>query len=230
MSPLNQSPADFDRTVTLHSIQNADRTLARFIPVLLLLAAGVLVLSLLILGLVFPRLPGLYYPLSVLIAVVVPTLMYLQKRKQLAVEYEQRKRLILSPVGLCRVDSATVVEIPWSGIDRLQPESVSFAARSKGPIILPVTAIANAAKDAAHSVKELGILGAGTVRPAVGASDRVLRMHDERNGSRLQAGELRHTPNALIFPAEFERDWVDGTIGGWVRHYRPDIPLERYRL
>ena len=224
------SAAGFNGTVRIHSIQNADRTLVRFIPALVLFAVGVLILALLVFGLMIPRLPELYYPLSVLTAVGLPALMYLHKRKQLADEYAQRKNLVLSPSGLCRSDGATIVDIPWNGIERLECQAVSFGARTKGPTILPVTSIANAAGRAAHSAKAVGILGAGTVRPAPGASERILRMHDERNGSRLQFGEARSTLNALIFPSEFEYDWVNGTIGTWIRHYRPDISLEQYRI
>lgn len=224
-----QPSADFQRPVELGSIEQADRTLVRFLPVLVMMAAGVLILALLILGLLMPHSPGVYYPLSVLAAVAVPALMYRQKRRHLNAEYRQHKRLTLSPAGLRRVDGATVVDIPWQGINRIQPEPVSFAAKAKGPIVLPVTGIANAAKAVAHSVTALGILGNGTVTATPGASPRVLKMHDDRNGSRLTAGEVARTPNALIFPSEFERDWIDGTIGAWIGHYRPDIGLDAFR-
>lgn len=224
-----ESAADFQRPVELGSIERADRTLVRFLPVLVMMAVGVLILALLVLGLLMPHSPGIYYPLSVLAAVVVPALMYRQKRRQLNAEYRQHKRLTLSPAGLRRVDGATVVDIPWGGITRIELEAVSFAAKSKGPIVAPVTGVANAAKAIAHSVRAWGILGDGTVAAAPGASPRVLKMHDDRNGSRLAAGEVAHTPNALVFPSEFERDWIDGTIGAWIRHYRPDIGLDAYR-
>ncbi|MFL0243589.1 hypothetical protein [Mycobacterium sp. SMC-17] len=220
---------DFESPVELGSIQQADRTLARFLPVLAMMAVGVLLLSLLILGLLMPHSPAVYYPVSVLAAVAIPALMYRQKRRQLTTEYRRHKRLTLSPAGLRRADGTTIVDIPWQGINRIQHEPVSFAAKAKGPIVLPVTGIANAAKAIAHSVTALGILGDGTVAPAPGASPRVLKMHDDRNGSRLVAGEVARTANALIFPSEFEHDWIDGTIGAWLRHYRPDITLDVFR-
>lgn len=226
---MSGTPTDFQRPVELGSIQQADRTLVRFLPVLVMMAVGVLVLSLLILGLLMPHSPGVYYPVSVLAAVAIPALLYQQKRRQLTAEYRLRKRLTLSPAGMHRIDGATVVELPWQGITRLQSEAVSFAAKSKGPIIVPVAGIANAAKAVAHSAKALGILGDGTVAPAPGASARVLKMHDGVNGSRLADGKAHRTPNALIFPSEFERDWIDGVIGSWLRHYRPDIELDTYR-
>ncbi|GAA2401239.1 hypothetical protein [Mycolicibacterium llatzerense] len=221
--------ADFQSPVELGSIQQADRTLARFLPVLAMMAVGVLVLSLLILGLLIPHSPAVYYPVSVLAAVAIPAVMYRQKRRHLTAEYRQHKRLTLSAAGLRRIDGATVVDIPWHGITRIQAEAVSVAAKPKGPIVLPVAGIANAAKAVAHSAKALGILGDGTVAPAPGASERVLKMHDELNGSQLAAGKARRTPNALIFPSEFERDWVDGVIGSWLRHYRPDIQVDAFR-
>ena len=226
---MSGSSADFQRPVELGSIQRADGTLMRFLPVLVMMAVGVLVLSLLVLGLLMPRSPAVYYPVSVLAAVVIPALMYRQKHRQLTTEYRLHKRLTLSPAGMRRVDGATMVDIPWQGITRIQSEAVSFAAKSKGPIVLPVAGIANAAKAVAHSAKALGILGDGTVAPASGASPRVLKMHDERNGSQLAAGKTYRTPNALIFPSEFELDWIDGIIGSWLRHYRPDIQLDTYR-
>lgn len=221
--------ADFQTPVELGSIQEADRTLARFLPVLAMMAVGVLVLSLLIFGLLMPHSPALYYSLSVLAALAIPAAMYRQKRRQLTTEYRQHKRLTLTPAGLRRIDGVTVVDIPWQGITRLQSEAVSVAAKPKGPIVLPVAGIANAAKAIAHSAKALGILGDGTVAPAPGATQRALKMHDELNGSQLAAGAVRRTPNALIFPSEFEREWVDGVIGSWLRHYRPDIQLEAFR-
>ncbi|SUA31502.1 Uncharacterised protein [Mycolicibacterium fortuitum] len=219
------SASDFSSDVELRSIQRADKTLLRFIPMLIVMAAAVLVLALLVLGLMFPRSPGLYYPLSVAIAIAVPAAMYLQKRKQLANDYGRHKRLILSPAGMRRTDANTIVDIPWSGIDRFQQENVSVAARSR-TVILPVSGIVNAAKSMAHSTKALGIMGQGTVQAAPTASGRVLRMHDDLNGSELAKGQVRPTPNALIFPSEFENDWARGTIGAWIRHYRPDIPLD----
>jgi len=226
---MSGAPTDFHRPVELGSIQQADGTLVRFLPVLAMMAVGVLVLFLLVLGLLMPHSPGVYYPVSVVAAVAIPALMYRQKRRQLNAEYRLRKRLTLSPAGMRRVDGATVVELPWQGITRLQSEAVSFAAKSKGPIVVPVAGIANAAKAVAHSVRALGILGDGTVAPAAGASPRVLKMHDGVNGSQLAAGKAYRTPNALIFPSEFERDWIDGVIGSWLRHYRPDIQLDAYR-
>lgn len=221
--------ADFQTPVELGSIQEPDGTLARFLPVLAMMAVGVLVLSLLIFGLLMPHSPGLYYSLSVFAAVAIPAVMYRQKRRQLTTEYRQHKRLTLSPAGLRRIDGVTVVDIPWQGITRLQSEAVSVAAKPKVPIVLPVAGIANAAKAVAHSAKALGVLGDGTVAPAPGATQRALKMHDELNGSQLAAGAVRHTPNALIFPSEFEREWIDGVIGSWLRHYRPDIQLEAFR-
>ncbi|MHA3023889.1 hypothetical protein ACXPWS_26910 [Mycobacterium sp. BMJ-28] len=216
-------PSDFTTPVELRSIQSADRTLVRFLPVLVLMAGGVLVLTLLILGLLMPGVPGVYYPASVALAVAVPTLMYVQKRRQLNDEYRLNKTLRLSPEGLRRTDGTTVVEISWHGVTRFQEEPVSFAANSKGPIVFPVTGVANAAKRAAHSTTALGLLGVGTVAPRPGATQRALQLHDERNGSRLQFGDVNNTDRALIFPSEFESDWRNGVIGSWLRHYRPDI-------
>jgi hypothetical protein len=218
-------PTDFTTPATLRSIQSADKTLARFIPVLVVMSAAVLVLALLILGLLIPRLPGLYYPVSVAIAVAVPTLMYVRKRRQLTDEYGLHKTLTLSPKGIRRTDATTIVEIPWSGFSRMQAVNVSFAGKSKMLIVFPVTGVVNATRNAAHSVTALGILGSGTVAPVPGAPERMLRLHDERNGSRLRFGEVHLTPDALIFPSEFEHDWVHGTIGGWLRHCRPDLQL-----
>lgn len=221
------SASDFSSEVELRSIQSADKTLLRFIPMLIVMAVAVLVLALVVLGLAFPRSPGLYYPLSVAIAFAVPAAMYLQKRKQLANEYGRHKRLILSPAGMRRTDANTIVDIPWSGIDRFQQENVSVAARSR-VVILPVSGLVTAAKNMAHSTKALGIMGQGTVQATPTASGRVLRMHDDLNGSQLAKGQVRPTPNALIFPSEFENEWVRGTIGAWIRHYRPDIRLDLF--
>jgi hypothetical protein len=216
-------PSDFTTPVELGSIQSADRTLVRFLPVLVLMGVGVLVLTLLVLGLLMPGVPAVYYPVSVALAVAVPTLMYMQKRRQLNDEYRLNKTLRLSPEGLRRTDGTTVVEISWPGVTRFQEEPVSFAANSKGPIVFPVTGVANAAKRAVHSTTALGLLGVGTVAPRPGATQRSLQLHDERNGSRLQFGDVHNTDRALIFLSEFESDWRNGVIGSWLRHYRPDI-------
>lgn len=127
--------SDFQRPVELGSIQHADRTLVRFLPILAMMAVGVLVLSLLVLGLLLPDSPAVYYPVSVLAAVVIPALLYRQRRRQLSTEYRMNKRLTLSPVGLRRLDGATVVELPWQGITRCQMEAVSVAGKSKWPTV-----------------------------------------------------------------------------------------------
>jgi len=218
------SPPNFSEQVELRSIQRPDKTLVRFIPLLILIAIGVLILSLIVFGLIFADLPALYYPLSVATAVAVPAGLYLQKRRQLAADYRQHKRLVLSPTGMRRIDANTVVDLPWSAIDRFQQQNVTVAGRPK-VVILPISGIVNAAASMAHSATALGIMGAGTVQPAPTAAPRALRMHDRLNGSRLASGQTHRTPNALIFPSEFETNWATGTIGTWLRHYRPDIPL-----
>lgn len=193
---------------------------------LVVLALAIMVLAGLVFALLLQDNPTLSTVLAAITAVGIPVLMYVQRRGKLTEEYANIKRLTLSPAGLRRVDATTQVEIPWTGIKGLVVTNDMVLGGVKVPVGLPVAVLARAATSAAAKSKSMAICGSGVINPTPGASKRTLKVLDRQAGSQLSDGQTRNTDNGIIFPAEFEQGWKTGTIGAWLRHYRPDLPLD----
>ena len=216
----------FEEPVQLKCIQSPDKTLRRFIPLLVLFGICVLILAGLVFSLLLQSNLELATVLAVIVAVATPVVMYARRRRRLVHEYTHQKRLTLSPKGLRRVDATTDLELPWSGVRGIIATGDLVVGGVNVPIAGPVGGLAQAAASSARSGKAEAICGAGVMGPVPGASKRSMKVLDLSSGSRLQYGESSHAPMGIIFPAEFEVNWRHGTIGSWLRHYRPDIRLD----
>ncbi|CAM3185032.1 hypothetical protein RHDE110596_21390 [Prescottella defluvii] len=194
------------------------------IPALVMLGAAVGVLTQVVFGLMYPRSPAAYWTPTIIVGVAVPAAMYAWKRRQLTNDYAS-KRLVLSPSGLTRSDRTTITEIPLHGIDRVRSAPTLVVRKASSWASPQSRAVAGAGLASARSAEALAITGRGVVYPVPGASQVVLATHDQSLGSRLQDGQPYSTPTATIIPSEFEDDWRHGTIGAWMRQYRPDVPL-----
>lgn len=213
----------FDKPAELRCILDPAQVIKRGIPLLILAGAVSWLVVAVALGLMFPTVAAVSFLGGLVASVTVPYLMYTRKRAQLADQYGQRTRLILSPNGLQRLDNAIAIEIPWSAVDRVELRKSALPSGAIRFIGGPLNTLANAAANTANAVSAAGIVGAGTLSPLPAASPAILKAHDRNAGSNLRKGQPFHANQAVIFPSEFEEDWVNGTIGSWLRYYRPDI-------
>jgi hypothetical protein len=221
-------PGDFTDPIELRCAINADTTVTRLIPVLLVQAFAIFLLAALPLGLMFPHQGAISLVGGVAVAAAFCVPKYFRKRDELRRTYGAVQRLILHPGGLRKYDETIVIEMPWTQIDRFEYRNSSLPP-TRRPVISgnPMVPAASAALRGAHTVMGWGIVGRGTVTPVPGASPAKLKVHDQLNGpgSNLRDGQPVSSPNCLIFPAEFEPHWTGGVIGAWLRHYRPDLAL-----
>lgn len=197
----------------------------RFLPMAIAMAFAVWLLVALILGLMFPKTGAISFIGGTIAGVGVATLVFVKKRAQLRRQYGQQQRLILHTGGLRKFDHATVIDMPWTGITHLQTVNSSLPPGGRVHGAGLMQAAANAAVTAAHTAIATGIVGAGTITPLADAPNKVLAVMDRTYQSNLRSGQPHQTGSAVIFPREFDHDWVNGTIGAWLCHYRPDIHL-----
>ncbi|MGC5028010.1 hypothetical protein ACLQ3K_24920 [Tsukamurella sp. DT100] len=220
-----QTANDFTRPVELKCILDPASTMKRMIPLAVIFGFAVAILVALVLGLAFPSV-GAVSAIGALVAWIgSATLMYSMKRAQLTHTYSEKQRLTLTPQGLRKVDGTIAIEMPWSGISRIE---VRNSALASGRSVVGGGALggaANGAIAAANTKIAAGIVGQATITPLQGASRKMLQAHDRSGGSNLRKGQPHQSPNGLIFPAEFEDNWTAGAVGAWLRHYRPDLHI-----
>lgn len=217
----------FTQPVELRCVLDAGKAMRRMIPMLLVMGFAVWLLAALPLGLMFPRSGVPAYAGGITIALLVVGMMYLKKRRELEHTYGHVQKLVLHPGGMRRYDDSIITDMAWNGVVGFDHRNSALPARrtrmSAGNAMAPA---ANAALSHAHTLVAWGIVGHGTVRPQPGASPKKLRVHDSlAPGSNLTGGMPHSSPQCLIFPGEFEREWTTGVIGAWLRHYRPDLAL-----
>ena len=113
------------------------------------------------------------------------------------------------------------------GILRLEERNSALSTRKAGVIAGPAGMVANAGIAASQRKIAVGIVGHAVITPLPDARRAELRAHDRLNGglSNLAGGQPFSSDSGLVFPAEFEENWSQGTIGAWLRHYRPDLGL-----
>ena len=99
------------------------------------------------------------------------------------------------------------------------------AATSRGgpPSISRTTKVVRVSSEAAS--RQYASAASGCAAKNRRSSRKRLKVHDRLSGSNLRRGEPHTSPNCLIFPAEFEQNWQRGTVGAWLRHYRPDLQI-----
>lgn len=117
--------------------------------------------------------------------------------------------------------------MPWASILRLEERNSALSTRKAGAIAGPAGMVANAGIAASQRKIAVGIVGHAVITPLPDARRAELRAHDRLNGglSNLAGGQPFSSDSGLVFPAEFEENWSQGTIGAWLRHYRPDLGL-----
>lgn len=216
---------NFDQPVELRCILEPTKVLKRGIPLLIMAGVVSWLVVAVTLGLMFPTVAAISFIGGFIAAVAVPYLMYARKHAQLASQYGTQTRLILSANGLQRLDNAVAIEIPWSSVDRIETHNSALPSGAMRFIGGPLNAMANAAVSTASTAFAAGIIGEGTLSPLPGAPHAILKAHDRNSGSKLRNGQPFQAAQAVIFPSEFENDWTRGTIGTWVRHYRPDVAV-----
>lgn len=215
----------FTQPVELRCVLNADDVVRSTVPQLVVQAFAVWLLAALALGLAAPDVTIVWLGGSIAVSAASVAWVYTRKRDRLRNTYGHLQKLILHPGGLRRFDASVVIDIPWTGITRFEWRNSSLPPGARVRTVSMMAGAANAASDSAHTRMGWGIVGQGTVTPLPGASKRLLQLQDSLYHSQLAQGFPHPSPNCLIFPAEFETDWTSGTVGSWLRHYRPDLAL-----
>lgn len=219
-------PHDFTRPVELNCVLDADATMPRLIPVLVVQAFAIWLLVALLIGVMFPEVAAVSLVGGIIVAASVCIPRYLSKRDELRHTYGRLQRLVLHPGGLHKVDGTLAVDMAWSSLQGFRHRNSALPS-ARNPVLAgnPMAPAAAAASRQAYTVMGWGIVGPGTLTPLAGASRKRLKVHDRLSGSNLRRGEPHTSPNCLIFPAEFEQNWQRGTVGAWLRHYRPDLQI-----
>ncbi|GAC69321.1 hypothetical protein GS4_23_01180 [Gordonia soli NBRC 108243] len=158
-----------------------------------------------------------YAGAAVCTAIALP-IIYVRKRNTLRARFTGQT-LVLSREGLVRADDCIRVEMRWDRIHTIRDQNSAVSTGGVGMAGMLTAAAANATK---RDVS-LAIIGEGMISPVPGAPSGFLRQHDRRTGSRLLDGQSSVTPNAVIFPAEYEAVWTNGVVGAWLRYHRPDL-------
>lgn len=217
--------AAFTHPIELPCVLDADVVMKRMIPMLVVLAVVIWLVVAVAVGMMVPDVAAVSAGTATVVAATIVIGSYVYKRNRLRRVYGQMQRLIVHPGGLRRFDPWVVIDIPWTGIARVEWRNSSLPPAGRARIMIPAAAVAVAATRQAHTVMAFGIVGQGSIAPLPGASRRMLQFQDQLYGSDLDGGHPHHSRNCLIFPGEFEKHWTTGVVGAWLRHYRPDLAL-----
>lgn len=215
----------FTVPVELKCIIDPSKTMRRMIPMAVIFGFAIAILVALVLGLAFPTVGAISAIGAIIAWVASAMLMYTMKKAQLARIYGQQQRLTLTPLGMRKVDGTVVIDMPWGGISRIEVRNSALPGGHGVAGGGLAGGLANGAIATANTNIAAGIVGQATLTPMPGASRKMLQAHDRSSGANLRKGQPHQTPNGLIFPAEFEADWTTGTVGAWLRRYRPDLQL-----
>lgn len=217
---------DFTTPVELRCILTADGALKkRAIPLAIFTFVFSGFVGMVIVGIIFQK-GGIGVALAggVVIGALVTAFALIRTRSRLERTYGEQQRLLLSPQGMRKVDGTVAIEMPWSGIKRIEERDSALQTGTVSHAGL-AGVVTNAVIASAQQLKAAGIVGSAFISPLPGASRAQLRAQDRNGGSRLAAGQAHQSEQALIFPGEFEENWAGGVVGAWLRHYRPDMPL-----
>jgi len=171
--------------------------------------------------------PVATYGVGALAGAAVSALIYLRTKARLTDTYGSKQRLRLSQAGLSKVDGDVQIDMPWSGLSHLLNHNSALQTKGVGIGAGAAGVVANAAIASSQLKMNIAIVGRGRLTPLPGAGAARLKAHDQSSGgvSRLRRGEPYDSPQAAIFPSEFEENWQQGVIGAWLQHYRPDVQL-----
>lgn len=128
--------------------------------------------------------------------------------------------LTLDAEGLRRTDGETVTYAKWADVTRLTNQNTTLAMK-------PGTAgSANAAASAAMNsakVVRLSIMARGFAHRVPTKNPLRILLVAHRHG--LFSSKPKQMDTLIFVPSQFENNWVEGTIGAYLRRYRPDIAL-----
>jgi len=226
--PWGSAPVqpDFSGTVELPCIIDVGETLKRFIPMFIVSFLFFGLVGTFVVAMAFhDPVPVVSYSCGVVVGALVVTAMSFSMKKRLTVTYGTRQRLWLSPQGLHRTDGTVATWMPWSGVQGFvtMNSAIQTSRTTTGNAAGLGT---NTALNAAQKVIAEGIVGSATLQKQPTAVRRQLAVHARHSGPHhcgLPRGDAVPSDRALIFPGEFEQNWRAGTVGAWMRHYRPDL-------
>jgi hypothetical protein len=140
-----------------------------------------------------------------------------------------QSKLIVSPEGLTLNDGVTNRTLPWASMTKVgivkpfRGLEGSSRASSANIGMMVGTAVNRTAQALSGSV---GLLGRGTIAPdpTNPASRKLLEINRGIWGTD-DAGN----PLVGIAPDQVVEGWIDGRVGDWLRHYRPDLAEEAAR-
>ncbi|MGH3583989.1 MAG: hypothetical protein ACRDUB_20545, partial [Mycobacterium sp.] len=119
---------DFTRPVELRCVLNADTTMPRLIPVLIVQAFAIWLVVALALGLLFPDVAAvsLVGGLAAAGGFCIPR--YFRKRDELRHTFGELQRLVLGPDGMHKVDGTVAVDMPWAVLTGFQHRNTALPA------------------------------------------------------------------------------------------------------
>ncbi len=218
--PLHMTDS-FDRPETFEPVADLTRTTLRNGLVLLIpLAFITWVIITLILG-------GLGVPVPWLFGIVLSLVFIVTISKARAKKLDamvEAMSLTLDPHGITERNTVATRSVSWEGLraaGMVKPVvgmSVGQLGRGRDRSRSPVVD----ALGSAAAVKELGLLGVGTVQlaPDANAMTRTTYHQNETlNGVDAPTGQ----PLVALYLQQFRRDWPEERIGEWINHFRPDV-------
>lgn len=185
---------DFSGPVELRCIVRPDDTVRRTVPLMIIsFAAAVAATGALASYLLDNLLLGI-----VLGALLGTVLCWMLLRQARSTPDRTNQRLILSVQGLTGTDGTLTTRMAWG--------DVRAVTTPKG-------------------ANRVGIVGNARLT-ADPSGDRVLLDRYaafSTDAAVFRRGETVVDEGGALFPGDFEADWRSGTVGRWLRHYRPDL-------
>lgn len=226
-TPAGSGRGDFTTTVELRCVMTPTGELKRAIPLTIVTFLFAGFVALVVIGIALNPPAPVAFGGAVVVGAIVAGFAYLRTWSRLRRVYGEQQRLLLTPQGLRRTDGTLLIDMPWASILRLEERNSALSTRKAGVIAGPAGMVANAGIAASQRKIAVGIVGHAVITPLPDARRAELRAHDRLNGglSNLAGGQPFSSDSGLVFPAEFEENWSQGTIGAWLRHYRPDLGL-----
>ncbi|WP_420039584.1 hypothetical protein [Gordonia sp. MP11Mi] len=221
--------ADFTTPVELRCILQPTSEMRRMIPLLVFTFLFAALVIAVIVGIIVPDVAAVSFVAGLVGGAVVAGSMYMRLKVRLTRTFGELQRLRLMPHGMQRTDGTIAIDMPWATVSRIEVRNSALPSSRRANLARAGAAggVANGVLAAAQTKVAAGIVGRATLTPLPGASRARLKAHDRVSGGRahLRRGQSHTTEQGLIFPGEFEAGWVHGTVGAWLRHYRPDLQL-----
>lgn len=127
--------------------------------------------------------------------------------------------LTLGPAGLVRENPQGRAELAWESLRGVEKRNAMAHAATPTGVNLAAGIAAEATKAASRRTKEC-LIGDGVSerRPGLNLQNRKIA-----DNVGLPPEGRREQGTVFVFPGDFEADWRSGTIGDFLRRYRPDL-------